>query len=297
MSRVVVAGATGYLGKHIVAELKRQGHWVRALARDTTKFGQKGPFLEPAVCSSIDDGFQGEATLPETLEGLCDDADAVISSLGITRQSDKLSFRDVDYQANRNILDRALEAGVTKFVFVSIFQPELLAGIGMVQAREDFVKDLRASGLDVTVIRPTGFFSDMSEFFHMARSGRVWLIGNGKARINPIHGADLAEACVNALGSREAEIQVGGPDTYTFREMSEVAFSVLAERPKVTRIPGWFIDATLRLVKPFSGRYYDLGRFFATVCRHDFVAPAAGSRTLPDYYRQLLEVEERKASG
>jgi len=289
-----VAGATGYLGKHVVAELKRQGHWVRALAREPMKLGQKGPFLEPAVCSSVDDGFKGEATVPETLEGLCDGADAVISSLGITRQTDKLSFRQVDYQGNRNILDQALKARVRRFVFVSIYQPELLAGISMVQAREDFVKDLRASGLDVTIIRPTGFFADMSEFYHMAKSGRVWLIGNGKAHINPIHGADLAEVCVNALEGPEQEIAVGGPDTYSFDEMAEVAFSVAGGRQKVTHIPGWFVDITMRLVKPFSERYFDLGRFFATVCRHDFVAPATGTRSLAEYYRELQKVEKER---
>ena len=57
----------------------------------------------------------------------------------------------------------------------------------------------RKSGLDYAVIRPTGYFSDMSENLKMAKSGRVYLIGDGYHKINPIHGADLAKVCVDAV--------------------------------------------------------------------------------------------------
>ena len=49
MSRILVAGATGYLGKHVVAALKARGHWVRALARRPEKLAEVGQFLEPTV--------------------------------------------------------------------------------------------------------------------------------------------------------------------------------------------------------------------------------------------------------
>ena len=54
--------------------------------------------------------FVGEATGPETLAGLCEDIDIVFSSIGLTRQKDGLTFQEVDYQGNKNILDQALRA-------------------------------------------------------------------------------------------------------------------------------------------------------------------------------------------
>jgi len=207
VKNALVAGATGYLGKYVVKEFKEQGYWVRALARKQSlhKLEETGPFLEPPARDYIDEVFVGEVTKPETLHGLCDDIDVIFSSIGITRQRDGVSLMDVDYQGNRNILDAALKASVSKFIFISVFNAHLLEQkVGVVNPRELFVKDLVASGLDYAVIRPTGFFSDMSEVLRRASSGRVYLVGDGEKRINPIHGADLAKVCVDASSDLHA---------------------------------------------------------------------------------------------
>jgi nucleoside-diphosphate-sugar epimerase len=64
---VLVAGAIGYLGRCVVREFKRRGHWIRALARNPERLAEPGLFLAPAVRDQIDDLFVGEVTLPETL--------------------------------------------------------------------------------------------------------------------------------------------------------------------------------------------------------------------------------------
>ena len=148
--RVLVVGATGYLGKFVVTELKSHGYWVRALSRDTRK-------IEP-VRQYIDDLFIGQATQPETLRGICKDIDIVISSLGITRQKDGLTYMDVDYQANMNLLQEALISGVKKFIYVSVLNGESLRHLKICDAKEMFVEQLKKSGLDYCIIRPNGFF-------------------------------------------------------------------------------------------------------------------------------------------
>ena len=71
--RVLVVGATGYLGKFLVKELKRQGYWIRALSRDSQK-------IEP-VKQYVDEVILGEVTKSETINGLCKNIDIVFSSL------------------------------------------------------------------------------------------------------------------------------------------------------------------------------------------------------------------------
>ncbi|MGK0342365.1 MAG: hypothetical protein ACJAXW_002920, partial [Candidatus Azotimanducaceae bacterium] len=105
-SRVLIAGATGYLGKFVAQEFKRRGYWVRVLTRSVERLEERGPFTAPAISrDDVDDVFLGEVTKPETLEGLMDGIDIVYSSVGISRQRDGLTFEQVDYQGNRNLID------------------------------------------------------------------------------------------------------------------------------------------------------------------------------------------------
>ncbi len=193
--RILVAGATGYLGKFMVKEFKKQGYWIRALSRGSRQ-------IEP-VRQYIDELFLGEVTQPETLTGICKNIDIVFSSLGITKQKDGLTYMDVDYQGNKNILNEALSENISKFIYISVFNASKLHHLEIVKAKERFASELKAADIEHFIIRPNGFFSDMTEILNMAKKGRVYLFGNGEYRANPIHGADLAKACVKALGSRD----------------------------------------------------------------------------------------------
>jgi len=285
MQRVLVAGATGYLGRFVVQEFKKRGYWIRALARNPQKLEKTGPFLEPAVKDQIDEVSIGEVTKPETLRELCDGIDIIFSSIGITRQRDKVSFMEVDFQGNKNLLELAIKAAVKKFIFVSVFKADIIENLAT--AREMFVADLRKSGLDYAVIRPTGYFSDMSENLKMANSGRVYLIGDGQHKINPIHGADLAKVCVDAVESRQHEIPVGGPETYSHEGIAELAFSILGKTSKITRIPVWLVNPAVKMMRPFSKHYYKLAAFFTAVMQNDFDAPKAGTHSLKEYYEEF----------
>jgi len=157
----------------------------------------------------------------------------------------------------------------------------------IVKAHEDFVRDLQSSGLNNTIIRPTGYFSDMSEFLKMAKSGWIFLIGNGKNRINPIHGADLAKVCVDAITRDDDEISVGGPVIYTGQEIAELAFSTLGENPKIVRIPTWLAQAAVKAVRPLNQQMSDLIDFFVTAAQSNDIAPATGEHTLAAHYQEL----------
>jgi uncharacterized protein YbjT (DUF2867 family) len=287
MKRVLVAGGTGYLGKYVVQEFNRQGFWVRALTRNEKKLARSGPFGEPAVSDAVDEVFIGEVTRPDTLDGLCKDIDIVFSSIGLTRQKDGLSFEDVDYQGNKNILDQALRTEVKQFIYVSVLNAHLMEHLAIVKAHEDFVRALRASGIPYHIIRPTGYFSDISEYLKMVASGRVYLIGNGNNRLNPIHGADLAKVCVDAVDSPDAEIPAGGPSAFTQREIAELAFSVLKKPPKISPLPLGLAKAAVWLMRPFSRHTAELFEFFIAGAEQDMVAPRFGDRTLRSYFQQL----------
>ncbi len=286
IERVLVAGATGYLGGFVVAELARRGLWVRALARPGKKV--KG-------ASEV---FEGEVTRPDTLAGVCDGIHAVFSALGITRQTDKVTFRDVDYGANTSVLAVAREAGVERFGVVSVVSPELFTGLALTDAREAFVAELRAAdGIEPRVIRSTGFFNDLRAPFDMALKGRIYLIGDGNARINPIHGADLAKVVVDALLGDQAEVSVGGPETYTWNEIAALVFEALNKRVKVGHVPVWLTRGSLGLIRVFTRRTYDIASFVRIVSSHDVLGTPHGDHSLREFYRELAAEQSTGATS
>ena len=284
MKKVLIVGSTGYLGKYLVQECKRRGYWVRALARNPKKLEQ--------FRDSIDDLFVGEVTKPETLKGVCDDIDVVISALGVasSRTDEKISQETVEYGGNKNILDSALTASVKKFIFVSFIITPDYENLEITRIKRKFEQVLDNSGLDYCIIRPTAFFSDMKEILKLAQKGTVYLLGHGNYRGNPIHGIDLAKFCVDAIERKEKELPVGGPEELSYRESAELAFKLLGQQPKIKTIPGWPLNGLLKLMKPFlSKRKYTSIQFLFTAMQSDALAPKFGTHSLEDFFRELVE--------
>jgi uncharacterized protein YbjT (DUF2867 family) len=281
MQRVLVAGATGYLGGFVVKELANRGCAVRALVRSAVR--------EEKIREFADEIVEGEVTKPETIAGICDGIDVVFSSIGITRQKDGLTFKDVDYQGNRNLLDEALRAGVRKFVYVSVFNGPALRHLDIVDAHEAFVDLLATSGMGFSVLRPTGYFSDMGELVKMATGGRVWLIGPGTNHVNPIHGSDLAVACVDTIEGSATEIDVGGPETMSWNDAAQLAFTAVDRPVRISHVPAWLMWSVVRVVRIFNRHQGELLAFFTTMSTTDAVAPTFGRRRLVDHFADCRE--------
>ena len=96
--KVVLAGAFGKLGSDILRALVRDGHDVLAVDMVLRELdGIEGSYEKKQV----------DVTRPEQLKGLCDGADAVITTVGLTRTSAEVTNYDIDYQGNLNLLNEA----------------------------------------------------------------------------------------------------------------------------------------------------------------------------------------------
>ncbi len=261
-------------------ELQQRSCFFRAIARRPEILAQNE--IKP------NEMVKAELTEPGSIRNCCRGIDVVISTVGITRQKDGLTYMDVDYQANMNLLKEAEKSGVKKFIYVSVLNGEKLRNLKICDAKEKFVGQLKTSGIDYCIVRPNGFFSDMSEFFNMAKRGRVYLFGSGELRANPIHGEDLAVVCVDAIDRPDREIVIGGPQTLTQNEIASIAFDILGNKPKVTHIPDWVRVIILKLARIFTGsKIYGPVEFFMTVMAMDMLSPEYGKHTLKEYFADL----------
>ena len=278
MKHVLIAGATGYLGRHLCAEYQRRGWHVTALVRRKTG----GADL------AADSIVEAEATWPESLHGTMANIDLVVSALGITRQADGVGYWDVDYQANVNLLEEALRSNVLHFAFVHVLHADRMDHVPLVAAKAAFVRKLQTAGIQSTVIAPTGYFSDMGDFFSMAKAGRVWLFGNGQSRINPIDGADLATAIFDAIGRGAAWADIGGPKTFTQDEVAALCFKALDQPQHITHLPDVLRRLSLWLLPRLAPRRIaGPAQFFLTAAAMNMTAPPHGIRQLADHFQSL----------
>jgi len=291
MKKVLVAGSTGYIGRYVVQEFKNRGYWVRALVRDPDKIKKPGAHLEPALENLADEFFIGDATRPESIHGVCDGVELVFSSLGMTRPDFVHSSFDVDYKANLNIMREAMKAKVKKFVYISVFNAHKMMGIENIQAHEKFVDELRASGLEYSIVRPTGYFSDMAQFLNMARNGFMFSLGEGDTRSNPIHGADLAKVCVDAAEGNATEINAGGPEIFTYRQVAMMAAEVVNKQPFNISMPVWLAEGITAVTGFINRDIHDIALFATTVSKNDTVAPQYGVHRLREFFEQMAAQE------
>jgi len=283
-TQVLVAGATGYLGKYVIDALHRKGYRIRALVRNAEKLGDVKELCDEIVVA--------EATKPETLTDLIGEATVVFSSLGKHDFKRKPTLWEVDYQANMNIMQRAIEARVEHFVFISALHGEQLKskGVRLSRARERVVEALEGSGLNWTVLRPTGFFNDLADCFNMATRGTGWVVGSGYSRMNPIHGADLADMVVECIADPDARnkaFSVGGPDVLTQREMYGLAFGALNKEMKIRSIPLWVLRPMSKVLGLFIPMAGDALHYLDYLVKWGAVAPPCGAHHLNDFYQEL----------
>ncbi|PIE86626.1 MAG: NAD-dependent dehydratase [Bacteroidetes bacterium] len=275
--KVLVAGASGYLGRHLTQTLIEKGYDTHVIVRDKRKMNIEAPNLTI---------FEAEVTQPETLDKLFNGIDVVISAVGITRQKDGVTYMDVDYQANANLIDAAKKNGVKKFMYVSVLNGDKLRHLKICEAKEKLVDYLKSSGLDYCVIRPNGFFSDMGDFLKMAKKGSVYLFRDGTLQLNPIHGKDLATEIIHLIDQDRKELNIGGPDLLTQNEIAELALNAFDKPKKIIHLPDWIRRFTLWSVRTFTrSKTYGPIEFFLTTMVMNMEAPQFGHEKLKDFFQ------------
>ncbi|QQK79002.1 SDR family oxidoreductase [Salicibibacter cibi] len=287
MKRVLVAGATGYLGRYVVKDLKRQGFYTKVLVRNPEKLNQEGDFFAPSIREDADEVAIGDVTKPDTLKHVCDNIDYVFSSIGITGKNNGLTFQDVDYQGNVNLLKEAERSHIAKFMYIHVCSNDEWKKSGpLIEAKERFVNVLKTSNVDHIIICPTGYFSDLTNFLTMAKKGRAFLIGDGKTRMNPIHGEDLAQFCVQSFLETNQTLDIGGPEILTYEQIAQLAFEVLGQKERITNIPVSLLNPVSLGLKLCSNHHYGVYRFFINVMTHHLIAPMYGKHKLKDFMNQ-----------
>ena len=231
--KVLVTGGTGFVGGHLIRELRRNGHTVVVLSHHRARGPEQGITI-----------VRGDVTDPVSVGAAAWGCDAVINLVGIIREipSKEITFDRLHTLATRNVVDGAREAGIRRYLQMSALGTRKDAVSNYHRTKYAAEEYVRASGLDWTIFRPSLIFGPRDAFVNMLadqvrKFPIVPVIGDGSYRMQPIHADDVARCFVQSLGMPETVGQtydLCGPDRLTFLQMLTVVGRVLGKSSVTT---------------------------------------------------------------
>ena len=308
--RVLLAGASGTIGRATLRALVQQGTTVVCV-------GRPGGVVADAAFRAVDlqdahaiqrDGIRGERF------------DAVISCLA-SRSGAPDDAWAIDHRAHLALLAAAQGAAIPHFVLLSaicVQRPQL----AFQHAKLAFEQALMASGMRYSIVRPTAYFKSLSGQVARVRAGKPFVVfGDGAlTACTPISDADLATyliTCVDDPRRWDRILPVGGPGpALTPRQQGDLLFALAGRPARFTHVPVALMDAIVaglsalaRVIPPLRAKaeFACIGRYYATESmlvwdaargRYDAAAtPSFGTMTLKEHYAQLLRGETTDDRG
>ncbi len=285
--KVVLAGAFGNLGAEILKSLCNPGHEV--VAADLREAPVEG-------CEGKYTFAQFDATNPETMKGLCDGADVVITTVGLTGASTKVTSYDIDYKGNMNLYAEAKAAGVKKFNYVSVISCDEPGAekVPMLHAKYLVEEEIKKQEMDWVIYRPTGYFYDIAKVFkpYVDKGEMQLLKGFGGVKANVVDCPDFAQFIVDHMNDTNVTYNVGGKETYTYEEMAKMCFDA-AKKPLVIKwAPIWLFGILANLPKIKKAGKHDIILFSRWTLSHDLVGDTVvGDKSFGEYIKSYFGKE------
>jgi NADH dehydrogenase len=240
--KILVTGANGFVGSHLIRGLAKAGHSVRAMVlRDSMKKDVEAEGIEPVV---------GNVTKIDTLYSAMEGCDAVIHLVGIIQPGPGYTFQSIHTEGTRNVVDAAKDSGDIKhFIYQSALGTREDAVSEYHKTKYEAEQLTKGSGLNWTITRPSiiygpgdGFTSRLRDVIRM--SPFVPVIGPGEGMLQPIFIKDLVDAIVKVVYNKDwfgRYVEMGGPEKLTFDEIVVKLKDALGTIKPTLHVPIWFV--------------------------------------------------------
>jgi len=282
--KVLLAGAFGNLGFEILKVLIEQGHEVIAAdLKEKENNGLEGKYTFKAI----------DATNVETLKGICDGVEVVITTMGLTTSSVKFTAYDIDYQGNINLYKEAVRAGVGKFNYVSVIACDEPGAekVPMLHAKYMVEEELKKGDLDYVIYRPTGYFYDIAKVFkpYVDKGEMQLLKGYHGVKANVVDCPDFAKFIVDHMCDSKKTYEVGGKETYTYEEMAKLCFRAAGKPVIIKDSPAWMFSILANLPKIKKEGKHDIIMFSKWTLSHDLVGKdVTGDASFAEYIKEYF---------
>ncbi|MBD2772929.1 SDR family oxidoreductase [Iningainema tapete] len=280
----LVTGATGGIGRRVVRLLREREMQVRAFVRLTSRYSE----LEHRGASI----FIGDLRQEKDIHKACRDVKYIISTHG--SDGDAL---ELDYRANIELIDCAKDSGVQHFVFISVLGAERgYEDAPVFKAKRAVERYLEASGLDYTILRPSGLASNLLPLAERFRETGIYLlIGDPKNRSSIVSTDDLARMIVDSVSFEAARNQilpVGGPEILLREDIPRIFGKIFNTEPVVINSPLLVVDGLRGALGLFNPQGQKALGTFRTLLANEFFCTPEEIANLERIFQFKLETLE-----
>ena len=237
-ARIVVVGATGFVGRHLVCRLAGAGYRAAVVTRRRER--ARSLFLLPTV-----EIVEADAADAQALAGIARGAAAIVNLTGILNEAGGQTFAQAHVEVTRSVIGACRAAGVRRMLQMSALHADTAGPSRYQRSKGEAEALVAASGLDWTIFQPSVIFgpddSFLNLFAKLLRTMPVLALAAPQARFQPVYVGDVADCFVHALYD-EATIgqryPLCGPAVYTLHELVRyVGETADAARPIMTLGP------------------------------------------------------------
>ncbi|MBI1980955.1 MAG: complex I NDUFA9 subunit family protein [Methylocystis sp.] len=236
---VTVFGGSGFVGRHVVRALARDGWRVRvACRRPDLAF-----YLQPLGRVGQVMAVQTNVRHPESIAAALRGASAAVNLVGILAETGAQKFATVQAGGARAIAEAAKAAGIDNVVHISAIgaDPESRSAYGRSKAEGEAA--MLADIPSAVILRPSVIFGPEDDFFNrfatMARYFPVLPIVGADTKFQPVYVGDVAHAVATALAGRAkpgAVYELGGPEVKSFAKIVEYVLEVTQRERKILKL-------------------------------------------------------------
>ncbi|MEA1940670.1 MAG: complex I NDUFA9 subunit family protein [Pseudomonadota bacterium] len=252
---ITVFGGSGFVGRHVVRALAREGYRVRVasrrphIAQDLRVMGVVGQVQL----------VQANVRVPASVERALENASGVVNLVGVLNENGRQTFSRLHAQGAKTIAEAAAKAGIERMVQISAIGADADSPSRYARTKAEGEAMVREALPTATVLRPSIVFGTEDSFFNrfadMARfSPALPLFGGGKTRFQPVFVGDVARAAVAALQNEAARgetYELGGPGVYTFAELMRFILDEI-DRPRLLLPLPWAIGSVIAMLSEMA---------------------------------------------
>jgi len=245
-----VFGGAGFIGRHVVQRLARQGFIVRVAGRDTEKAGRLRTLGAVGQVVPVAASVTEEGSVARAVAG----AEAVVNLVGILFERKPGDFQRIQAEGAGRVARLAAAAGARRLVHLSAIGADAGSASLYARTKAEGEAAVRAAFPAATILRPSVVFGPEDQFFNrfaaLAALLPVMPVVCGGTRFQPVYVGDVADAVMAAIAREDAQgrtYELGGPRVMTMREVLEFVLEQTHRRRPLLPMPEGLLRLQARL--------------------------------------------------